>query len=51
MRSGAFTVGDYANHYSLQRTIEDALGLPSLTKNDEYAQPMNGFWGTTPVVA
>ncbi|HZQ34225.1 MAG TPA: alkaline phosphatase family protein, partial [Mycobacterium sp.] len=44
MRSGHFTVSDYANHYSLQRTIEDSLGLPPLTDNDEFATPMNGFW-------
>ncbi len=39
MRSGPFTDDSYANHYSLLRTIEDALGLPSLTDNDTYAQP------------
>jgi hypothetical protein len=44
MRGGAFTANDYYNHYSLQRTIEDSLGLPPLTSNDEYAQPMNEFW-------
>jgi hypothetical protein len=44
MRSGNFTVDDYANHYSLLRTIEDALGLPPLTNNDRYASPMNGYW-------
>ena len=31
-------------HYSLLRTIEDSLGLPPLTENDEFAQPMNGYW-------
>ena len=35
---------DYYNHYSLQRTIEDSLGLAPLTNNDKYAQPMNEFW-------
>ena len=44
MRGGAFVATGYYNHYSLQRTIEDALGLAPLTKNDEYAQPMNEFW-------
>lgn len=44
MRGGAFSADDYYNHYSLQRTIEDSLGLDPLTKNDEYAQPMNEFW-------
>jgi hypothetical protein len=28
-------------HYSLLRTIEAALGLGTLTKNDRYAQPLN----------
>lgn len=50
MRTGNFTVGGYANHYSLLRTIEDSLGLPTLTANDAYAQPMNGFWKAPVVV-
>jgi YVTN family beta-propeller protein len=28
-------------HYSLGRTIERALGLAPMTKNDKYAQPLN----------
>ncbi len=28
-------------HYSLLRTIEAALGLSTLTRNDRYAQPLN----------
>jgi len=44
MRTGAFVADDYYNHYSLLRTIEDSLGLPPLTNNDRYAQPMNEFW-------
>jgi hypothetical protein len=44
MRAGSFTVDGYANHYSLLRTIENALGLPTLTANDAYAEPLNGFW-------
>ncbi|MBV8347744.1 MAG: phosphoesterase, partial [Mycolicibacterium sp.] len=44
MRSGEFVADAYYNHYSLERTIEDALGLPPLTDNDKYAQPMNEFW-------
>ena len=44
MRGGAFVASDYYNHYSLQRTIELALGLGTLTNNDYYAQPMNEFW-------
>ena len=44
MKGGAFVATDYYNHYSLQRTIELALGLDPLTQNDKYAQPMNEFW-------
>ena len=44
MVSGHFEVDDYNNHYSLQRTIEDALGLSPLTNNDRFAEPMNGYW-------
>ena len=49
MRPGHFIAGDNYTHYSLLRTIEEALGLPGagqgpLTNNDEYAQPMNEFW-------
>ena len=44
MRSGSFTSAASYNHYSLLRTMEEALGLPPLTKNDGYAQPMNDFW-------
>jgi YVTN family beta-propeller protein len=31
-------------HYSLLRTIEAALGLGSLTRNDLYAQPLNDIF-------
>ena len=49
MRSGPFLATNYYNHYSLLRTIEEALRLPPLTKNDRYATPMNEFWtGGTP---
>ncbi len=44
MRSGHFVADDYNNHYSLLRTIEDSLGLPPLTNNDRYAEPMNEYW-------
>ena len=44
MRAGQFVAVDPSNHYSLQRTIEDALGLPPLTNNDKFAQPLNEFW-------
>jgi hypothetical protein len=48
MRTGAFVADDYYNHYSLQRTIEDSLGVGPITNNDKYAQPMNEFWGPAP---
>jgi hypothetical protein len=44
MRGEAFVADDRYDHYSLLRTIEDSLGLPPLTNNDRYAQPMNEFW-------
>ena len=44
MRGGPFVANDYFNHYSLQRTIEDTLGLPPLTNDDKFAQPMNQLW-------
>lgn len=50
MRSGNFSDSSYANHYSLLRTIEDSLGLPPLTNNDAYAEPLNGFWDPSPVM-
>ncbi|MCX2932002.1 phosphoesterase [Mycobacterium sp. CVI_P3] len=44
MRGGAFVVTDRYDHYSTLRTIEEALGLPTMTNNDKYAEPLNGFW-------
>lgn len=48
MRDGSFTSTQQYDHYSLLRTIEEALGLPNsynyLTENDEWAVPMNDFW-------
>lgn len=44
MKGGAFVVTDHYDHYSTLRTIEDALGVPYMTNNDKYAQPLNGFW-------
>jgi Phosphoesterase family len=44
MRQGHLVAGNYNNHYSLLRTIEDALQLPRLTNNDRFAQPMNEYW-------
>ncbi len=40
-------------HYSLLRTIEAALGLPTLTANDRYAQPVNDVFrrGAGPAIA
>ena len=43
MLPGVVANGHY-NHYSLQRTIEESLGIAPLTNNDKYAQPMNEFW-------
>jgi hypothetical protein len=50
MRGGPFVVGDRYDHYSLLRTIEESLGLPPLTNNDKYAQPMNEFWRELPPI-
>ncbi|SOJ56581.1 Phosphatidylinositol-3-phosphatase [Mycobacterium simulans] len=44
MRQGHFVAPNYNNHYSLLRTVEDALQLPRLTQNDRFAQPMNQYW-------
>ena len=33
------------DHYNLLRTIEGALGLGTLTKNDLYAEPMADIFG------
>ena len=35
-------------HYSLLRTIEAALGLGTLTRNDRYAQPVNDVFSHGP---
>jgi YVTN family beta-propeller protein len=35
-------------HYSLLRTIEAALGLGTLTRNDRYAQPVNDVFSNGP---
>ena len=40
MREGAFVADDYNNHYSLLRTIEDSLGLPPLTNNENTPNPL-----------
>jgi len=37
LRQGPYVLGAHYLHYSLMRTIEDALGLPSMTDNDLYA--------------
>jgi hypothetical protein len=47
MLSGPIVDTTHYDHYSLLRMIEDSLGLPTLTNNDAYAAPMNGFWGST----
>jgi hypothetical protein len=40
VRQGYVSMTRYT-HYSLARTIEAALGLPSMTANDRYADPAN----------
>ncbi|WP_445167531.1 alkaline phosphatase family protein [Mycolicibacterium sp. Dal123E01] len=44
MKGGAFIDPTHYDHYSTLRTIEDALSLPTMTNNDKYAEPLNGFW-------
>jgi hypothetical protein len=44
MKGGAFVDTNRYDHYSTLRTVEDALGLPTMTNNDKYATPLNGFW-------
>ncbi len=45
MRQGHVVAVNYNNHYSLLRTIENSLELPTpLTNNDRFAQPMNEYW-------
>jgi len=45
MRQGHVVAVNNNNHYSLLRTIENSLGLPTpLTNNDRFAQPMNEYW-------
>lgn len=43
VKAGSTTAARYT-HYNMLRTIEAALHLPSLTKNDLYAQPINDIW-------
>jgi Phosphoesterase family len=50
MRDGHLIAENYNNHYSLLRTIEDALQLPRLTNNDTYASQMNEYWEVPPLV-
>ncbi len=38
-------------HYSLLRTVEGALGLGTLTRNDLYAQPVNDVFKAGPAAA
>jgi hypothetical protein len=39
------------DHYSIGRTIEDALGLPGLTANDTYATPLNAAFAPAQATA
>ncbi len=47
VRAGFVSHARYT-HYSLLRTIEAALGLPTLTENDRYAQPLNDVFAHRP---
>jgi hypothetical protein len=48
VQSGYASNASY-NHYSVGRTIENALGIAPLTRNDQYAQPINdAFVATSP---
>ncbi|GGA52359.1 hypothetical protein GCM10010981_47280 [Dyella nitratireducens] len=38
------------NHYSVGRTIENVLGIASLTHNDQYAQPINDAFVATQAI-
>lgn len=51
MLAGAIRVNTYYTHYSLLRTVELALGLPTLTLNDRFATPLNDFWPVVPVLS
>jgi Phosphoesterase family len=51
VRAGQVGNASY-NHYSIGRTIEEALGLPSFTSNDRYAPPINqAFTAVAPLNA
>jgi hypothetical protein len=39
-----YTSQSHYTHYSVSRTMETALGLPTLTRNDGYANPLNDVW-------
>lgn len=39
------------NHYSVGRTIENALGIAPLTHNDQYAQPINDAFVATSAIS
>lgn len=44
---GGYVSNASYNHYSIGRTIESALGIASLTHNDQYAQPINDAFVAT----
>jgi hypothetical protein len=43
-----FSTGQRYTEYSLLRTIEAGLNLPTLTENDLFANPVNDIWTTKP---
>jgi hypothetical protein len=40
----AAVLGEFYNHYSVLRTVEDNFGLKPLTANDQAATPITGIW-------
>src|SRR6266508_4053583 len=40
----SYTSQSHYTHYSVSRTMETALSLPTLTRNDGYANPVNDVW-------
>ncbi len=43
VKSG-YTSSQYYDDYSLLATVEQALGLPAMTSNDQYAQSLDDVW-------
>ncbi|MET9617851.1 RICIN domain-containing protein [Kitasatospora indigofera] len=41
-----YTSATRVDHYSMLRTVDEALGLNPLTDNDKYAAPVNDVWNS-----